>query len=153
VAGSFAFGGLIAGEGSFYASTTGERFRDGSPRRRFVFQLHMARRDRPLLLGLRAVLGFGSISDRPGKGRGQPTSLLTINSRRAHTTATIPFMETFLLPSAKRHQFEAWRDDLLTYEREHPRRMGRSICSEPGCVGLVRGRGLCRRHYYRATGW
>ena len=30
---------------------------------------------------------------------------------------------------------------------------GLSTCSVEGCDRPVRGRGLCRRHYYRATGY
>ena len=113
----------------------------------------MARRDRALLESLRDVLGFGSINDRPATGTWLPSSTLTIGSRTAHRRATIPFMERHLLPSAKRRQFEAWRDELLAYEKDHPRRVGRSVCSVDGCSDPVRGRGLCRKHYYRATGY
>ena len=81
--------------------------------------------------------------------------LLTVNSRRAHFAATIPFMEQYLLPSAKRVQYERWRDALVEHERAHPSKFGKgpSPCSEPGCDKPVRGRGLCRSHYYRATGY
>ncbi|MCZ7526974.1 MAG: hypothetical protein M5U14_11670 [Acidimicrobiia bacterium] len=147
---------MIAGEGSYHTVATSSRFRDGSPRRRFVFQLAMAERDRPLLEALRGVLGFGSIHvQRPRRPHHQPVAVLTIASRRAHHAATIPFSERFLLPCAKRRQFERWRDALLAYERDLVARglRGRSRCSAPGCDRPVRGRGLCRRHYYRATGY
>ena len=57
--------------------------------------------------------------------------------------------------SAKRDQFDRWREEFDTYERAHPTQWGRgpSTCSEPGCHKPVRGRGLCRSHYYRATGY
>jgi hypothetical protein len=113
----------------------------------------MADRDRLLLQSLRDRLGFGSICDRPARGTWLPSSTFTVSSRKAHLTATIPFMERHLLPCAKRRQFDAWRDELLSYEAEHPRRIGRSTCSVDGCTDLVRGRGLCRKHYYRATGY
>ena len=63
-------------------------------------------------------------------------------------------MERYLLPCAKKRQFEQWRADLDSYEALHPTRWGRgpSPCSEPGCERPVRGRGLCRAHYCRATG-
>lgn len=98
-------------------------------------------------------LGVGSVHDSPAKRvTWQPTSTLTVASFRAHRSATIPFADTFIIPSAKRRQYERWRDDLLAYDAARPRRQ-RSTCSEAGCEGLVRGRGLCRTHYYRATGY
>jgi hypothetical protein len=128
---------------------------DGSVRVRFVFQLSMAARDRPLLAELRALLGFGSITDHPRRRpEWQPISTLSVSSRKAHFAATIPFMERHLLaPTRKRAQYEQWRDALLSYESLRPRRVGRSTCSEEDCDGLVRGRGLCRRHYYQVTGY
>lgn len=118
--------------------------------------VEVAARDRPLLVSLQQLLGFGSISDRAPRRPGwQPTSCFRINSIRAHHAATIPFAEQYLLPSAKREQFLRWRDALLAYELERPTRWGngRSVCSEVNCDKPVRGRGLCRSHYYRATGY
>jgi hypothetical protein len=150
----FFLGGLVAGEGSFVV-TRGARRTDGSRALRFVFQLSMASRDRHLLEDLRALLAFGSITNYARrKPNWEPMSTLTVNSRKAHVAATIPFMDAFLLaPTRKRVQYEQWKGALLAYELERPRKTGRSTCSEPGCEGLVRGRGLCRSHYYRATGW
>lgn len=148
----YMFGGFVAGEGSFFTSRLPPR-RDGRPRTRFAFQVAVATRDRPMLEALRDFLGFGSVSDhRPAHGHWQPMSSFTIASFRGHHAATIPFAERFLLPCAKRSQFEQWRDALLAYDAVRPRRQ-RSICSEPGCDRFVRGRGLCRSHYYRATGY
>jgi hypothetical protein len=116
----------------------------------------MASRDRHLLEQVRSVLGFGSIHDRqPARQHWQPTSALTVASRKAHLRATIPFAERYLLTSAKRSQFERWRSELLDYDELHPNPAvrGRSVCSVDGCGDFVRGRGLCRRHYYRATGY
>jgi hypothetical protein len=116
----------------------------------------MAQRDRPLLEALREFLGYGSLYDRsPPNGRWQPTVTFTVNSITAHRFATIPFADQFLLPSAKRTQFELWRRALDSYEKAHPNRYGkgRSSCSEPGCDRPVRGRGLCRTHYYGVTGY
>ncbi len=116
----------------------------------------MAIRDRPSLEALQAFLGYGCINDAPPRRRGwQPTATYTVASNRAHHVATIPFGQRFLLPSAKRAQFERWRDALYTYERDRPTRYGKgpSPCSEPGCERPVRGRGLCRSHYYRVTGY
>lgn len=150
----FFLGGLVAGEGTFVV-TLGNTRVDGDRALRFVFQLTMASRDRALLKALREHLGFGSINDRaPRKSHWQPSSTLTVASRKAHLAATVPFMDAYLLaPTHKRVQYEQWKGALLAYEEERPRKLGRSTCSEPGCAGLVRGRGLCRSHYYRATGW
>jgi len=85
----------------------------------------------------------------------QPTSVLRIHSIWAHRSATIPFAEAYLLPCAKRRQFQEWRDRLFAYDLAHPNRYGKgpSPCSVPGCEKPVRGRMLCRSHYYRATGY
>jgi hypothetical protein len=153
----FALGGLIAGEGTFVVTTASRPFRDGTPKLRFVFELRMATRDRALLEKLQATLGYGSVYDSPPRRHHwQPISTLNIASRRAHHAATIPFAEVVLLPCAKRRQFELWRDALISYEAEtasHRPKRGRSICSVPGCDKPVRGRMLCRSHYYRATGY
>ena len=109
-----------------------------------------------MLEALRDHLGFGSIRTAPSQhDRWLPRSVYSVNSRRAHFLATIPFMERYLLPSAKRSQYERWRDALIEHEREHPSKFGKgpSPCSESGCNKPVRGRGLCRSHYYRATGY
>ena len=147
--------GVVAGEGSFTTARQGT-YADGTERTRFVFAVKMATRDRPVLDALRNFLGAGSIHDeQPRRAHWQPMSSFQINSRRGHHAATIPFAEAFLLPCHKRDQFDAWRDAFLANEAAHPSRfgMGRSICSVDDCPHPVRGRGLCRKHYYRATGW
>ena len=152
----FALGGLVAGEGSFFVAQERRTFADGSPRQRFRFELTMTTRDRPLVLALRTYLGVGSIRHMPPGRKGWQSGIrLTINSHRAHRRVTIPFAEEYLLPGAKRDQFDAWRVELDRYETEHPNRygLGPSPCSVRGCGEPVRGRGLCRRHYYRATGY
>jgi hypothetical protein len=149
-------GGLVAGEGCFTKSLVRPPRVSGAERLRFVFKVSMARRDRPLLESLRAFLGVGSIQDVPARSaRWQPESTYSVTSRRQLRMRVIPFAETFLLPGAKRNQFDRWRRLFDDYEREYPSKWGtgRSICSEPGCFRPVRGRGLCRRHYYRATGY
>lgn len=152
----YALGGLVAGEGCFCITRKLPPFADGSTRLSFRFQVTMASRDRPLLEALRDHLGYGSIHDtRPQRATWQPTSTFTIGSLTAHHAATIPFSEQYLLPGAKRRQFERWRDAMLAYEtaKPNPFGRGRAICSVPGCGKFVRGRGLCRSHYYRATGY
>jgi hypothetical protein len=148
---------VVAGEGSFSSHDRGVVFvRDGSPRRRFVFAVQMATRDRPLLEQLRGALGCGLIGDRPPRKPGWlPTTELTISAERDLVERVIPFMERYLLPCAKRIQYERWRDDLLAYRRDRPSQYGRgpSTCSVPGCGRPVRGRGVCRIHYYRLTGY
>lgn len=152
----FSMAGLVAAEGTFVVSRTRRTRQDGSSVLRFVFAVSMATRDRVLLERLRSFLGAGSLSDRPPRdSRWLPISTFTINGRRTHHAVTVPFAERFLLPCAKRVQFERWRDALRTYESAHPSRWGRgpSACRTPGCDRPVRGRGLCRAHYYRETGW
>ena len=153
----FQLGGLIAGEGCFTSHDRGEAFvRDGSPRRRFVFQLAMASRDRPLLEQLHRVLGCGQITDsHPAKAGWLPITTVSVSRERDLIDRVIPFMDRFLLPCAKRTQFEHWREELLAYLRDRPSQYGRgpSMCSVPGCGRPVRGRGVCRIHYYRLTGY
>ena len=149
-------GGLVAGEGSFYVVRRRETFADGSPRLRFVFALSMAAWDRDLVQALRDFLGVGRIEEHAARqAHHQPTCRLLISSAKDHHSAVIPFSDAFIPPSQKRVQFEAWRDALLTYERERLTQYGRgrSTCSEPGCDRPVRGRGLCRSHYHRGTGY
>ncbi len=152
-------GGLVAGEGCFCVTRKPIRFvADGSERKCFLFQVTMAARDRPLLERLQAFLGVGSLRDvAPRRANWQPISTYAVNSIKAHRMAVIPFAERFLLESAKRRQFEEWRDTMDRYWQALPPRDrkgdGRNVCSVEGCDGLVRGRGLCRSHYYRETGW
>jgi hypothetical protein len=114
----------------------------------------MAERDRDLVDLLHDFLGVGNVTveSKPRRQHWQPMCTLLIASHRAHHEATIPFAERFLLRSAKRQQFELWRDRLYEYEAAAPRRE-RSTCSVEGCTKFVRGRGLCRIHYYRETGY
>jgi hypothetical protein len=118
--------------------------------------MSMASRDRGLLEALQLALGFGSIQDAaPRKKHWQPISTFTVNSLRGHHRATIPFCERFLIATEKRRQFELWRDAMYSYERLHPNRYGKgpSSCSKADCSLPVRGRGLCRKHYYLETGY
>jgi LAGLIDADG endonuclease len=146
-------GGLVAGEGSFVICGRGCDFvATGSPRLRFVFQVQMASRDRALLEQLQAFLGAGSIYDSPPrKSHWQPNSTFAIRSLDTHRTTTIPFADEYLLPCAKRRQFDSWRAALEAYDRDRPVRV-KGVCSVEGCGKPIRGRGLCRSHYYRVTG-
>jgi hypothetical protein len=149
-------GGVIAGEGYFTTVRRHPPFKNGEPRQRFVFGMTMASRDEHLLRTLRELLGFGSIHRRaPAKEHGEESSTLMVNSLKAHQAAVIPFCERYLPPTAKRTQFETWRAALTAYDRCHPHRHGKgpSTCSVDDCPMPVRGRGLCRKHYYLATGY
>jgi hypothetical protein len=78
-----------------------------------------------------------------------------VTSQRAQRDRVIPFADHYLLPGAKRAQFEDWRAAYEHFQTLHPNRfgLGPSPCSVAGCDKPVRGRGLCRSHYYRATGY
>jgi hypothetical protein len=152
----FTLGGVVAGEGSFSTARILPSFKDGRPRLRFVFDVRMAARDLSVLQALREFLGVGSLNMYPPRRADwQPIAAFSVRSRPHHHRATIPFAERFLLPGAKRRQFEAWRDALYEYEAAHPTRygLGPSPCRIDGCGTPVRGRGLCRSHYYRETGY
>jgi hypothetical protein len=152
-------GGLVAGEGCFHVSRQQQSFAlDGSERLRFGFKVAMAVRDRPLLELLQSFLSVGRLRDlKPRQTHWQPISEYSVTACRDHHDATIPFADRYLLPSAKRQQFEAWRRRLDDYEAARRTKtrwgLGRSTCAVYGCHRLVRGRGLCRSHYYRVTGW
>lgn len=151
----YTLAGFIAGEGSFSISTGRRVWANGDPVRKFVFAVTVASRDRGVLEELRRFLGVGAIQNSPPRRTGwEPTSTLSVRSLKAQQQA-IPFADRFLLPCAKRNQFEARRDALMSYVRRHNIRwgLGRSICGINGCERPVRGRGLCRSHYYRETGW
>ena len=152
----FTLGGLVAGEGCFCEARALPAYADGSPRKRFVFEISMADRDLSLLRSMREFLGVGSINVQEARRADwEPIASFSVRSHRAHRARTIPFAERFLLPGAKRRQFEHWRDAFYEYEAIHPNRfgLGPSPCRIDGCDKPVRGRGLCRSHYYRATGY
>jgi hypothetical protein len=153
----FFLGGLVAGEGSFAVTRKLPPFANGDPRLRFLLTLTMADRDRPLLVALRSFLGAGSITDVPSpNGRWLPRSQFVVSSMRAHRSRVMPFAEEFVPRySAKWAQFRQWHQAIEAYELDHPNRWGRgrSQCSVADCLLPVRGRGLCRRHYYRETGY
>jgi len=133
----------VAGEGSFCVTRKLPPATDGSVRLRFVFTVTMASRDRALLEDLRDFLGYGSIDDQPArKPHWQPTSTFTIGSIRGHRMATIPFAEQYLLASAKRRQFERWRDAMDSYEVAKPTHWGKGPLGAPSrdVMGLCAGR-------------
>lgn len=147
--------GFVAGEGFFTVTRRLPAYSDGDPRLRFVFGLQIARRDLSLLEALKLALGCGSIAHRPPRKTGwQPTSVFTVSGLRSHRERVIPFMDRHLVASRKRRQFELWVAAMDAYEVDHPSRWGKgpTLCRIEGCERPVRGRGLCRSHYYRETG-
>ena len=150
-------GGLVAGEGCFRSTERQERFRDGTPRVRFVFELSMALVDASLVHALHSFLGgAGTVRTRSPRRPGwQPEVCLTVASERLHRSVTIPFADRYLAPCHKRAQFDRWRRELEAYRARRIALLGegRSRCVISGCERWVRGRGLCRSHYYEATGW
>ena len=153
VAGYF-LGGFVAGEGCFTSTAIQPPYRDGSERRRFVFTVSVADRDLDVLLALQEMVGGGSLHRRPSRNGWLPTATFSVSSNRMHLETTIPFADRYLLPSSKRMQYLAWRADLSAHLARHPTRWGRgrAQCTIEGCLDPVRARGLCRRHYYAATG-
>ena len=153
----FTLAGFVAGEGCFSVLNTPRTHRDGSPIHQFLFTIAVEIADSAMIHQLRDFLGgVGSIRVQPaGKPQWQPQVIYAVKSIKTHIDVTVPFAETYLLPCAKRVQFETWRDSMNAYAERHNVRWGRgpSTCSEPGCGKPVRGRGLCRQHYYIATGW
>jgi hypothetical protein len=146
---------LIAGEGCFLVGSIGTR-NDGSERLRFRFTIKMADREVDALRDLHGVLGVGAISFQAARrATWQPTATYSVHSRRAIRTSLIPFCDEHLLWSFKRQQYLHWRERFITYESRFPSNWGAgpSPCSIPGCDKPVRGRGLCRAHYYRETGY
>ena len=91
----------------------------------------------------------------PRRARWQPTVSYTVSGRRRHPRSVIPFCDTFLIAGAKRTQYLRWRERFRTYEARFPSNWGAgpSPCAIAGCDKPVRGRGLCRAHYYEATGY
>jgi hypothetical protein len=154
-ASGWSLAGFVAGEGCFSITRKLPPFQDGDPRLRFVFAIETASRDRPLLDLLCARLAIGKVTDHPQRRAAwQPTSTFRVASLRAHRSAVIPFMDRFLVAGQKRHHFELWVQAIDAYELAHPTRWGNgpSPCRVHGCEKPVRGRGLCRSHYYRETG-
>jgi hypothetical protein len=137
-------GGYAAGEGCFSTRRSGQ----------FVFSVKVAQWDTPVLEAFHHLLGAGSLHrHQPRHTRWQPQVSLEVTGRRQHVESVIPFMDRWLpRASAKWHQFEAWRELLLDDVRVRPFRTP-GVCSEDGCNRPIRGRGLCRSHYYRATGY
>jgi hypothetical protein len=147
--------GLVAGEGCFTVGQLAPRV-DGSPRRRFRFMLTMADRDVAIVEALRRFIGVGSITHRPPpRPNHQPTVTYAISGRKSLREALVPFCDRYLLTSYKRTQYLRWREEFTAYEQHFPSNWGAgpSPCSVPGCDKPVRGRGLCRAHYYRETGY
>ena len=139
-------GGFVAGEGWF-----SERI----PGRRLVFGISVADRDLAILDALRAALGAGSLTRerKPRDPKWQPQATVRVSGRRQNVERVVPFMECWLpRHSRKYQQFAVWRDALLADVAARPFRVA-GTCSVDGCEAPIRGRGLCRRHYYRATGY
>jgi hypothetical protein len=147
--------GLVAGEGCFTVGTLPPRV-GGSPRLRFRFLVSMADRDLPLLIALRSFIGVGSIQYAAApRVTWHPTATYSVSGRKGIREAVIPFCDTFLIASAKRTQYLRWRERFSDYEARFPSNWGAgpSPCAIAGCDRPVRGRGLCRVHYYRETGY
>src|SRR5688572_17201981 len=113
--------GVFAAEGWFTVTQIG-RYRDGSAQLRFRLGLTMAARDRALVEALHSYLGVGSIQEFQRNPRWQRAVVFTVSSRRANLARSVPFLDEFLEPCAKRAQYETWRDRLLAHEAAHPSR-------------------------------
>jgi hypothetical protein len=116
----------------------------------------MAQRDLAAVTALREFIGVGSIMASPPQQPGwQATVTYAVSSRKAIRESVIPFCDRYLIAGAKRTQYRHWRQEFTDYEARFPSRwgVGPSPCAVDGCDRPVRGRGLCRAHYYEATGY
>jgi hypothetical protein len=116
----------------------------------------MADRDLAAVSAVRSHLGAGSIMRRPPpRANCQPTVTMAVSGRKGLREAVLPFFDRYLIASHKRTQYLRWRERFTAYEQRFPSNWGAgpSPCSVPGCDKPVRGRGLCRAHYYRETGY
>jgi hypothetical protein len=116
----------------------------------------MAARDAAVVVALRDFIGTGSIARlAPRRATWQPTVSYSVTGRRGVRDHVIPFCDTFLIASAKHTQYVRWRYAFREYEQHFPSKWGSgpSPCAIDGCNKPVRGRGLCRAHYYEATGY
>jgi hypothetical protein len=149
----FALGGFVAGEGCFTAVERPQRAANGRPRLRFRFSVAVVEHDLPLLRALQTFLGCGSVGPvrRTMLDTWRPQVVLSVDRSTDLVARVVPFADQYLLESQKRRQFVDWRDQLLAYVSRPHRPRGH--CSIEGCESPIRGRGLCRRHYYRATGY
>jgi hypothetical protein len=123
---------------------------------RFRFGLTMADRDRAVVVRLRDAIGAGSIARQVPQRRGwQPTVTLSVSGRKSLREQAIPFFDEHLVAGDKRRQYLDWRRAFTEYEAHFPSSWGAgpSPCARPGCDRPVRGRGLCRAHYYEETGY
>ena len=150
-----ALGGVVAGEGHFGVTRKRPDFTTGEAR----LTIRVLGRDGdPRHGGARSAAEHPALRFDPGRTptqpHWQPIAYFSITSQRAHHAAVIPFADRYLVPGAKRDQFERWRSASYAYESFTRADMAvvppRAV---PGCAEPVRGRGLCRRHYYRATGY
>jgi hypothetical protein len=109
---------VLAGESGFWIRERRERRADGSARGRFVFDVLMADRDADLLHDLQRTLRVGRVRMIPPRRAGWLASAqLRITARADNVERVVPFADRYLLPSAKRDAFLAWRAELL---RERP---------------------------------
>ena len=111
---AFMLAGFVAGEGSFVVTRRLPPFKDRTARLRFLFDVTVANRDRPMLEQLRSLLGLGAISDQqPAKPGWQPTSHFQIASIKAHLAATIPWADVGHVHHSPRRK--AHYDDEVTF--------------------------------------
>jgi hypothetical protein len=140
-------GGLVAAEGCFCITRQTPRFvADGAERKRFVFTVTMARRDRALLEQLHARLGVGSLRDIAARSEmWLPTTAFTVSFGQSTPRRGHSLRRQVRAAVRERRQFEAWRDEMNAYWESLPPKHrwgdGRSTCSVPGCNQFVRGRG------------
>ena len=116
----------------------------------------MADRDLAAVTALRDFIAVGSVMHRPPqRPNWLPTVTLSVTGRRGIRDSLIPFCDAYLIAGHKRAQYLRWREQFHDYETRFPSNWGAgpSPCAVAGCDRPVRGRGLCRAHYYEATGY
>jgi hypothetical protein len=129
-------GGFVAAEGAFLNTD-----------RRFAVAVSLGAVDARTCELIADWFGVGRLGRSPRrKPHYDDEVTFRVDRLRDLVDVVVPFMDEHLPPSYKRHQYEAWRGQLLEYWEHRAKR--RRACTVDGCDSPQRARGLCRHHYY-----